>query len=109
VPNFEEFGFKVGIFFLRLKLFIFQLQSGRGGFKPSKTVVFDHSRKLPFIPNKRGTNLTNKLLEIMHMLRLKLFYLGLPNETGIFERVWPPHVGLSLIGHLYFSDLWQCL
>ena len=47
-----------------------------------------------FIPRKRGTNLKTHLLEFKHMLRLKVFYLGLPNSVlkPVFSNMHALHI-----------------
>jgi hypothetical protein len=83
-PRWKNFGFDMCLnsriwvsrlvpLFWGLNLFVSN-SNGKRSFKPYKSAVMDWSRKWMILPNKRGTNLENKLLEVRHMSRLKFFY-----------------------------------
>ena len=46
------------------------------------------------MPNKRGTTIETKLLEVRHMSRPRFFYIGLPNSVlkPVFLNVYGLHM-----------------
>jgi hypothetical protein len=87
--DFEEFGFKVGPFFVEYKYMFSSLM--QDGLKTFVFFYFELQRMV--LTKKRGTELETKPLKVRHMSRSTFSNLGLPNsisKTCVFELVCPP-------------------
>lgn len=70
MSNFKEIGFQVGLLFVKYKRSFVRLKISFS----NETLETNNSN-----PKRRGANGETKLLEVRHLSKPKLLYIGLPN------------------------------
>lgn len=79
--DFEEFGFKVGLYSARYK-HPFAIPIQDGGSARLKTSGSDRSWKWTVLTRQRRTDLETNAPEVWHMSRLEFVCVGLPNPIS---------------------------